>query len=179
MLGRTPDYVNIQLTTSMQLASLFGEKDPKFAENLRAYHEYVRERDLCLTHAFGHPQVNRSVGLSELPDPYVAVGVVVRGAKNLATLAPFAVYTVDPYQVAGCEDCLELVAEDLQDPDTQHGATASTAAGRSPPPVPSSGGGSSGAHARTVDDQVGNSTTVRSWPRRPGRAPSYLPGQRS
>ena len=56
------------------------------------------KQDLCLTHAFGHPQVNRSVGLSDLPDPYVAVGVVdtcaegmvVRGAKNLATLAPFS-----------------------------------------------------------------------------------------
>ncbi len=98
MLGRTPDYVNIQLTASRQLAAIFGEKDPRFTAHLREYHEYVRERDLCLTHAFGHPQVNRSVGLSELPDPYIAVGVVdtcaegvvVRGAKNLATLAPFS-----------------------------------------------------------------------------------------
>ena len=98
MLGRAPDYVNIQLTASRQLASLYGEKEPRYADNLRAYHEYVREEDLCLTHAFGHPQVNRSVGLSDLPDPYVAVGVVdtcaegmvVRGAKNLATLAPFS-----------------------------------------------------------------------------------------
>ena len=104
MLGRTPDYVNIQLTASRQMAALYGEKDPKYANNLRAYHEYVRERDLCLTHAFGHPQVNRSVGLSELPDPYVAVGVVdtcaegvvVRGAKNLATLAPFSVEIFAP-----------------------------------------------------------------------------------
>ena len=29
--------------------------------------------------------------------------------------SPFAVYTDEPYQVDGCEDCLELVAEDLQD----------------------------------------------------------------
>ncbi len=98
MLGRTPDYVNIQLTASKQMADFFGQNDPRFTSRLREYHEYVRERDLCLTHAFGHPQVNRSVGLSELPDPYVAVGmvdtcaegVVVRGAKNLATLAPFS-----------------------------------------------------------------------------------------
>ena len=98
MLGRTPDYVNIQLTGSRQFAAIYGEKDPRFTAHLREYHEYVRERDLCLTHAFGHPQVNRSVGLSELPDPYIAVGVVdrcaegvvVRGAKNLATLAPFS-----------------------------------------------------------------------------------------
>ena len=34
--------------------------------------------------------------------------------------SPYAVYTDDPHQVAGCEDCLELVAEDLQDPDTRH-----------------------------------------------------------
>ena len=63
MLGRTPDYVNIQLTASRQAASFFGEKDPAFTTRLQEYHEYVRERDLCLTHAFGHPQVNRSVGL--------------------------------------------------------------------------------------------------------------------
>ena len=94
MLGRTPDYVIIQLTASWQLAALFGEKDLKFAANLRTYHEYVRERGLSLTHAFGYPQVNRSVELSMLSDPYVAVGVVdtctegvvVRGVKNLATL---------------------------------------------------------------------------------------------
>ena len=98
LLGRTPDYVNIQLTATRQMADFYGEKNPEFASRLREYHGYVRERDLCLTHAFGHPQVNRSVGLSELHDPYVAVGVVdtctegvvVRGAKNLATLAPFS-----------------------------------------------------------------------------------------
>ena len=98
MLGRTPDYVNIQVTASRQLAHLYGQNDKRHGDNLRNYYEYVRERDLCLTHAFGHPQVNRSLSIAELPDPYTAVGVVdhtnegviVRGAKLLATLAPFA-----------------------------------------------------------------------------------------
>ena len=98
MLGRTPDYVNIQVTASRQLAGLYGIKDQRYSDNLRNYHELVRERDLCLTHGFGHPQVNRSLGLSEQPEPYTAVGVVdqtndgviVRGAKQLATLAPFS-----------------------------------------------------------------------------------------
>ena len=98
MLGRTPDYVNIQVTASRQLAGLYGTKDQRYSDNLRNYHELVRERDLCLTHGFGHPQVNRSLGLSEQPEPYTAVGVVdqtndgviVRGAKQLATLAPFS-----------------------------------------------------------------------------------------
>ncbi|SVA06513.1 uncharacterized protein METZ01_LOCUS59367 [marine metagenome] len=98
MLGRTPDYVNIQVTASRQLAHLYGLKDKRHSDNLRNYHEYIRERDLCLTHAFGHPQVNRSLTLAELPEPYTAVGVfdrtsegvIVRGAKLLATLAPFS-----------------------------------------------------------------------------------------
>ena len=98
MLGRTPDYVNIQITAVRQMAHLYGQKDKRFTDNIIAYHEFIRENDLCLTHAFGHPQVNRSVALSDLPDPYIAVGVVdttsegiiVRGAKLLATLAPFS-----------------------------------------------------------------------------------------
>ena len=98
MLGRTPDYVNIQVTAARQLSHLYRVNDKRHGDNLRNYHEYVRERDLCLTHAFGHPQINRSLTLAELPDPYTAVGVVdrtcegviVRGAKLLATLAPFS-----------------------------------------------------------------------------------------
>ena len=35
--------------------------------------------------------------------------------------SPWAVHTTEPGQVAGCEECLELVAEDLQDPDTRYG----------------------------------------------------------
>ena len=98
MLGRTPDYVNIQITANRQLAHLFGENDRRFADNVIAYHEYVRENDLCITHTFGHPQVDRSVAVTELKDPYIAMGVVdttsdgviVRGAKMLATRAPFS-----------------------------------------------------------------------------------------
>ena len=98
MLGRTPDYVNIQLTSMRQMAGLYGSNNSRYGDNLVQYHEYVRERDLCLTHAFGHPQVNRALAVSELADKYTAMGVVdttndgvvVRGAKQLATLAPFS-----------------------------------------------------------------------------------------
>ena len=98
MLGRTPDYVNIQITAMRQAAHIYGQKKKMFADNLLAYHGYIREKDLCLTHAFGHPQVNRSLPIAELADPYLALGavdttsegVIVRGAKLLATLAPFS-----------------------------------------------------------------------------------------
>ena len=59
MMGRSPDYVNIQLTATRQMAEHFGGKEKRFADNIRAFHEYAREQDVCMTHAFGHPQVNR------------------------------------------------------------------------------------------------------------------------
>ena len=98
MLGRTPDYVNMAVTAMRQMASFYGRNEGRFADNVIAYHEFIREGDLCLTHAFSHPQVNKAASASQLPDPYVAVGivdsddqgVVIRGAKSLATLAPFA-----------------------------------------------------------------------------------------
>jgi len=98
MLGRTPDYVNIQVTAAASCHAIYGSRERRFGDNLLAYHAYIREHDLALTHAFGHPQVNRGGTVSEQPDPYIPAGVVhttsdgviVRGAKLLATLAPFA-----------------------------------------------------------------------------------------
>jgi 4-hydroxyphenylacetate 3-monooxygenase len=98
ILGRTPDYVNVQVTSCRQLYAEYGANQAWLGKNLIAYHEYIRENDVCVTHAFGHPQVNRGAALTEQPDPYVATGIVeeakdgliVRGAKLLATLAPFS-----------------------------------------------------------------------------------------
>lgn len=98
ILGRTPDYVNIQVTATRQLADLHGRSDRRFRGNLINWHEYLRENDLCMTHTFGHPQVNRGAAVGQQPDPYIPLGVVdtcsegiiVRGAKLLATLAPFS-----------------------------------------------------------------------------------------
>ena len=39
MLGRTPDYVNIQLTAIRQMAHVYGRNDKRFAGNLILYHE--------------------------------------------------------------------------------------------------------------------------------------------
>ena len=71
-----------------------------------------------------------------------------------------AVYTDEPNQVAGCPDCLELVAEDLKDLDTQHGGYCSTVGVRSPPRAESSGGAWSGSHARTVRGADGDEPVI-------------------
>jgi 4-hydroxyphenylacetate 3-monooxygenase len=115
MLGRSPDYVNIQVAASAACHAVYGAVERRFGDNLRAYHEYIRERDLALTHTFGHPQVNRGAAVSAQPDPYIPLGVVdttsegviVRGAKLLATLAPFAdELFVPPYRPLGPDESL-------------------------------------------------------------------------
>jgi 4-hydroxyphenylacetate 3-monooxygenase len=94
MMGRTPDYLNAALMAYATSADYFAAGDPRFGDNVRDYYEYVRENDLCTTHVLTNPQVNRSASTANQPDPYIAVGVVeendkgvvVRGARQLATL---------------------------------------------------------------------------------------------
>ncbi len=95
MMGRTPDYLNAALTAYAASADYFAQGRPEFADNVRSYHEYVRENDLCTTHVLTNPQVNRSASQATGQfDPYIAVGVVeendkgivVRGARQLGTL---------------------------------------------------------------------------------------------
>jgi 4-hydroxyphenylacetate 3-monooxygenase len=97
MMGRTPDFLNINLMGFAVRADFFAKNNPRFGDNVRRYYEYVRDHDLCLTHTLVNPQVDRSKPVTEL-DPYIGLGVAeetaeglrVRGARMLATLAPFA-----------------------------------------------------------------------------------------
>jgi 4-hydroxyphenylacetate 3-monooxygenase len=97
MMGRTPDFLNINLMGFAVRADYFAKNAPHFGDNIVRYYEYVRDHDLCLTHTLVNPQVDRSKQVTEL-DPYIGLGVVqetadglvVRGARMLATLAPFA-----------------------------------------------------------------------------------------
>jgi 4-hydroxyphenylacetate 3-monooxygenase len=97
MMGRTPDFLNINLMSFAVCPDYFAQNDPRFGDNIVHYYEYVRDHDLCLTHTLVNPQVDRSRQVTEL-DPYIGLGVVaerptgllVRGARMLATLAPFA-----------------------------------------------------------------------------------------
>ncbi|PNY79608.1 4-hydroxyphenylacetate 3-monooxygenase, oxygenase component [Deinococcus koreensis] len=101
-LGRAPDYMNANVMAAGMGADYFSACEASqasvpgrdFAANMRRYFEHVRNHDLCLTHALTNPQVNRARLASELPDPFIALGVVeeteggviVRGARMMATL---------------------------------------------------------------------------------------------
>ena len=98
MLGRTPDYLNAILAACACCSPYFGRNGAEFAERIVTYYEMCRERDLCATHAFVDPQTNRARTQSQQDDPDVplhiagesAEGLVVSGARMLATLAPYA-----------------------------------------------------------------------------------------
>ena len=98
MLGRTGDYLNSSIMAMASAADWFGQVDQQYAENIRAYYEHIREHDLLLTHTLINPQANRSAGASEQRDPYQAAsivdrtdkGIVIRGARMLATIGPIA-----------------------------------------------------------------------------------------
>jgi len=98
MVGRSPDYLNTVLMTWAESADFFGQRGAQFADNVRNYHKYCRDRDLFLTHAIVNPQTDRSRGSHEQDGAFAHLGVVdeskdgliVRGAKMLATHGPTA-----------------------------------------------------------------------------------------
>jgi len=101
MLGRTGDYLNSALMALGTAHDWFAQgegSDPRFGENIQKYLEKVREEDLLCTHTLVPPQANRAVAASQqargsLMAHVVAEddnGVVIRGARLLATIGPFA-----------------------------------------------------------------------------------------
>ncbi len=98
-MGRTPDYLNVTFACFAGRADVWGRRDnAQGAENLAAYQAHMRDNDLSTTHALMNPQVDRSQPEAEQAMGQVALhkvgetadAIVVRGARMLATLAPFA-----------------------------------------------------------------------------------------
>ncbi|WP_096201589.1 4-hydroxyphenylacetate 3-hydroxylase family protein [Bacillus sp. FJAT-45350] len=96
LMGRTPDFLNV-VVTSMASNSWFLDKyNPNWSKNIQNYYKYIRDNDLFLTHAIINPQNDRSKASYEQEDLFTHLGtvketsegIVVRGAKMLATLAP-------------------------------------------------------------------------------------------
>ncbi|HET9082220.1 MAG TPA: 4-hydroxyphenylacetate 3-monooxygenase, oxygenase component [Trebonia sp.] len=97
-LGRSGDYMNSSLTALASAERFFAKADPVYGERVRAYYELAREHDLLATHTLVPPQVNRSVAASQQGGGQLTAriveersdGVVIRGARLLATLGPIA-----------------------------------------------------------------------------------------
>jgi anthranilate 3-monooxygenase (FAD) / 4-hydroxyphenylacetate 3-monooxygenase len=95
-MGRAPDFMNAFVTGLHLVRDRFGTAGDQFAENATRYYEHVRENDLFLTHMLINPQIDRSKTSAQQEDPFLHLGkvgetregIVVRGAKMLATMAP-------------------------------------------------------------------------------------------
>src|SRR5262249_37604399 len=98
LLGRSPDFLNTVLMAWAENANWFGQRGDRFADTVRSSYRHCRDRDLFATHAIVNPQTDRSKGSHEQADQFAHLGVVeetkdgliVRGAKMLATHGPTA-----------------------------------------------------------------------------------------
>src|SRR5690606_2838111 len=44
-IGRSPDYLNVNVMAAARASSYFEQNDPRFGDNARAYYQHVREND--------------------------------------------------------------------------------------------------------------------------------------
>ena len=92
--ARLPHYMATMLVSLYDLREVLGREDPAFTNNIVQYFEHCREKDLCLTVAFGDPQRAQDRPSSDFEFLKVVErrpdGIVIRGCKPVATLAPYA-----------------------------------------------------------------------------------------
>jgi aromatic ring hydroxylase len=100
LMGRTPDYMSVKFASFASRATDWLGADrgnERGAENLVRFQKRIAREDTSLTHTIIHPTIDKStdtrivgnrVPVHKVED--TSHGIVVRGARILATLAPFA-----------------------------------------------------------------------------------------
>ncbi len=93
MFGRAPDFLNVMLASFAACPEAFGP----YAGNMRACYERAREGDRISTHSLTNPQADRTrdvtaqaAGLAAKAVRDTHAGVVIRGARMLASLGAYA-----------------------------------------------------------------------------------------
>jgi 4-hydroxyphenylacetate 3-monooxygenase len=107
-MGRSPDYMNAAMMAVGAVGHRWGESDPKWGEHAKNVYLDARRRDLALTHTFVQPFTNRFKPPTEQEATLRVVretadGPVVRGAKGIATLAPW------------CDENMQILSPPLMD----------------------------------------------------------------
>src|SRR5712671_213118 len=99
LMGRTPDYMNVTFAGFAGRPDEWGVNGNEAgAERLVAYQKFLRRGDISLTHTIVQPTVDKATGDAPVAGNEHALrkvgetehGIVVRGARVLSTLAPFA-----------------------------------------------------------------------------------------
>lgn len=95
-MGRGPEFMAALIAGLSESHDWFDSYHDGGGANVANYCRYVKENDLFLTHALGNPQSDRSKQSHQQKNPYLHLrakeetkaGLVIRGAKQLATAAP-------------------------------------------------------------------------------------------
>ena len=97
MLGRSPDFLNVNFAAWGAAADFFAQNRPSFKAHILDYYEYIRDNDLTLTHALINLQRRRVPGQSHLSEGVglrvvreTGAGLIVQGSRILATLGPIS-----------------------------------------------------------------------------------------
>ncbi len=100
LMGRTPDYMNVTFAGFAGERGAWLGPDGRNEEgvaNLQAFQKQLARQDISLTHTIIHPTIDRVQDASFADNPVplhkvadTELGIVVRGGRILATLAPFA-----------------------------------------------------------------------------------------
>ncbi|GAB7057932.1 MULTISPECIES: 4-hydroxyphenylacetate 3-hydroxylase family protein [Paenibacillus] len=97
VMSRLSDYARSMVTGWYGSRERLSRLDNRFADKISAYYQTARDRDLFLTTSLLDPQIDRSKGLNDkkIAERYLHVvketseGIVLRGAKMIATGAPY------------------------------------------------------------------------------------------
>ena len=97
-LGRSPDFMNTMIAAMRAKSSFFAQQSIERQEALESYYKHAATSDVFLTHSLHEPQLDRTKRRSEQPDPDMPLhvveetsrGLIVSGAKLVATASPFA-----------------------------------------------------------------------------------------
>jgi 4-hydroxyphenylacetate 3-monooxygenase oxygenase component len=100
LMGRTPDYMNMKFSGLASAPWVWAGADnqnAQGAENLVAYQKHLARQDISLTHTIIQPTIDKRTDAQILGNRVTIrkvgetkEGMVVRGGRVLATLAPFA-----------------------------------------------------------------------------------------
>jgi 4-hydroxyphenylacetate 3-monooxygenase len=100
LMGRTPDYMNVKFASfAARWKDWLGADggNEEGARNLVAFQKRIAREDVSLTHTIIHPTIDKATDGQIVGNPVpvhkvgeTRTGIVVRGARLLATLAPFA-----------------------------------------------------------------------------------------
>ena len=100
LMGRTPDYMNMKFSAFASAPWVWAGDDNRNqqgAANLVAFQNHLADHDIALTHTIIQPTTDKRTDADILGNTVTirkvgetAEGIVVRGARVLATLAPFA-----------------------------------------------------------------------------------------